>query len=1109
MTRLIDDILKPLGGAVLGGVETVGSLMDLPASSVRDLLALRNPLDQWIHPFTPEKRTSGRELLERWDLLGRNRPGLDMGDVLGFGVEVLLDPLVPLSIGKLTKVGERLARQGAPKETIDLGLALLAGKAKDLPPAEAAKLARDTLLRQPVMGSSPARAIEEIAQGERAILKYGPWEIGTGKKAADVVDKLVYGDYSPLRPLRKLFDHRVKGALEGDIQRVLDVAYSEREDLLGWARSQFLKLDETRRNLSEVLKDVVDYADGIGEPGGFLDTFAREIIENRYSDKAINEFAQSTLRAIKDPARVNEVATHVLRYADMVERTTDAVWRMSELMGIPVKKYKDLWINFVPRRKAGIPGAYKILAARRDLLRDIPGGSQSIQRISTDPLYTSILTRPKKMRDELFLGLLKARGLPTQGVKGWDRRIARELLARDLKLDVVADDFIMARTGKNTWTNNLSRAAKMARQRGEQMEIAYGSLLRKYHPKIKKAKSEIQFRLPKDAGYGGMRVDVPSYKHLQYAARELGVPNWHVLRRKMDMDRMVRYFGRLPEETLKTGLFDRDLVGTLAEYTEAMIRHQAGALAVIDLATDKRLVRKGRAGVALDTLLDEMGLSRQAIQAVARKFGVPEEQLGELKVHPRVAKAMGRLYKLHTDSRGVGKFRQTWRNVTRFVQQNLTLPFLGYHNRNLAGGLLQNVAGGAFSVRGVTKSLDLWKLRSGPMWDELHRFGVVRPGQSRMIDPVVDAARSRNPLRAFEEQPAGGASLKEALRELVTPAGLKGVVEEQLSPVAELLPERLRKRVGLKGVTEVEPSAITKAGSAVNDFVEFVLRASGYITLRDKGFSPAQAAEKVKQLQFDYREMSPFVRDTLRDWFMFTNFATKNLALQAKLLLSEPGGVTAQTIRGLNRLSEAAAGDYVPPWLRERTLLTSFEGDKPGDRRFLWATNLLPVQEALGRFAVGPDLPGTMFRTLEKHAAQLNPLPLTLVESLTGRQAWSGRGLWELGADITGSPIMDLALYKTPWSRFIATARMLTDPETNLPEKVAAATMGSVHVSNVPVERTKLFEAKQLLEEQLRHTGKVRELPLIYKPKTVEGDPETDRLMDLYRAINSMIRQTQ
>ncbi len=1108
MPSLVDNVLKPLGSAVLGGVEGVGALLDLPASSLRDIATLRNPLDQWIHPFDPSRRTGGREMLEELGLLGRNRPGLDFGDVLGFGAEVLLDPLLPLSIGKLTKVGEGIAKSGAPMLSKEL-VADLLGRTGKTNPDGAARLARDILMQQPVMGSSPARAIEEIARGQRALIQYGPWKLGTGKRAAELADKLVYGQYSPLRPVRKLFDHRVKGALEGDIQRTLDVAHSERTDLLGWARSQFLKLDEARQRLGETLKDIVEYDRGIEQAGGFLDELARATIESGMDQQRLKQIAHDTLKAVRDPSRVNEVATHVLSYADQVQKTIDNVFTMSETLGIPVKRLKDLWIDYVPRRKAGIPGAYKIMAARRDLLRHIPGGTQALQRVSVDPLYTGILTLPKKERDKLFLEVLKQRGLPTKGVKGWNRKIARSLLAQDLNLSVVPDDFVMARVGKNSWTSDLARAKRIAAKKGKDIEVAKGSLLRQQGAVARKAKGHVQMRLPKDVQFSGIKVKPPPNAELQEIAKQLGEANWASVRRMSDMDKMVRYFGRLPQDTLKTGLFDRDLVGTLADYTEAMIRHQAGALAVIDLATDRRLVRRGRAGVAIDTLLDDLGLSREAIQAVARKYGVPEEQLSELKVHPRVAKAMGRLYKLHTDSRGVGQFRRTMRNVVRFMQQNLTLPFLGFHNRNLNGGMMQNIAGGAFSPKGVSEALKLWKTRSGSMWHELTRFGVVRPGQSRMIDPLTHTASKANPLLAFEEEAAGRVGLKDALKELVTPQGIKGVVQEQLSPVAELIPQKLRKRVGLKGVEETPPSAITKAGSAVNDFVEFVLRASGYITLRNKGFSPMQAAEKIKELQFDYREMSPFVRDTLRDWFMFTNFATKNLALQAKLLLSEPGGITAQTIRGLNRLSDSASEGYVPPWLRERTLLTSFEGDKPGDRRFLWATNLLPVQEALNRFAIGPDLPGTLFRTLEKHAAQLNPVPLTLIESLTGRQAWSGRGLWELGADITGSPIMDLALFKTPWSRFIATTKMLTNPETTLPEKAAAMTLGSVHVSNVPVERTKLFEAKQLLEEQLRHTGKVRELPLVYKPKKVESDPETEQLLELYRAVNAMIRQTK
>lgn len=82
-----------------------GNALDLPGSSVRDLLTGNNPFDQWLTPFSDQNRATGRDVLA--PLLGANEetgmagwldnPMEGLKDVAGFGAEVLLDPtnLIP------------------------------------------------------------------------------------------------------------------------------------------------------------------------------------------------------------------------------------------------------------------------------------------------------------------------------------------------------------------------------------------------------------------------------------------------------------------------------------------------------------------------------------------------------------------------------------------------------------------------------------------------------------------------------------------------------------------------------------------------------------------------------------------------------------------------------------------------------------------------------------------------------------------------------------------------------------------------------------------------------------------------------------------------------
>ena len=106
-------MLQRLGSASLSGVAGLGNILDLPGSSIRDLLALKNPLDQWL-PWMwarSEGRTSGRDLARQFGLAGKEDTyGNWWG---GLAVELLTDPLTYTGIGALTKAGKATQAAGA------------------------------------------------------------------------------------------------------------------------------------------------------------------------------------------------------------------------------------------------------------------------------------------------------------------------------------------------------------------------------------------------------------------------------------------------------------------------------------------------------------------------------------------------------------------------------------------------------------------------------------------------------------------------------------------------------------------------------------------------------------------------------------------------------------------------------------------------------------------------------------------------------------------------------------------------------------------------------------------------------------------------------------
>jgi hypothetical protein len=91
---------------LLDALMTAGAVADTPGSLVRNSLAGRNPFQGL---FSPEERTSGRDLTDLWGLTdSANDPDkwFEPGDLAGFGVGAALDPLNWGGLGLLGKTAK-------------------------------------------------------------------------------------------------------------------------------------------------------------------------------------------------------------------------------------------------------------------------------------------------------------------------------------------------------------------------------------------------------------------------------------------------------------------------------------------------------------------------------------------------------------------------------------------------------------------------------------------------------------------------------------------------------------------------------------------------------------------------------------------------------------------------------------------------------------------------------------------------------------------------------------------------------------------------------------------------------------------------------------------
>lgn len=230
-----ESLLAQASNIGMGSLEMAAGVLDTPGSSVRALLAgdlgaAASGVTNW------DDRISGRDLLEAWNLVGKNKEGFGgsggwgdidwgdaAGDIAGFLTEVVTDPLTYTGIGALTKAGQaaKVAGKGTrgfipsirsgERSLVSLGLPLTNLEAHFTGPA-AAKTGE-------VLGglaSSPARAADlslGVLGYDRPLARAGDW---TKRATAAILDPRARGKMGAAEQsfARSLSDFRSASEME-------------------------------------------------------------------------------------------------------------------------------------------------------------------------------------------------------------------------------------------------------------------------------------------------------------------------------------------------------------------------------------------------------------------------------------------------------------------------------------------------------------------------------------------------------------------------------------------------------------------------------------------------------------------------------------------------------------------------------------------------------------------------------------------------------------------------------------------------------------------------------------------------------------------------------
>lgn len=331
---------------------------------------------------------------------------------------------------------------------------------------------------------------------------------------------------------------------------------------------------------------------------------------------------------------------------------------------------------------------------------------------------------------------------------------------------------------------------------------------------------------------------------------------------------------QLPDEALSRGLFNMDLVGNVKHRELDSVRNIASAKTAMSAIGRgfakpiKDIMADGQRAVSLPDFLDSMRLSatdpqgfKAAHLQAAQMLGISPQDFDKFKDYGLpmdVAKDLGRIGKAWSTPEGLAPVVQAWDNAVNWFKRNLTVPFPGFHVRNLMSGIFNMWRDGDGAMGAI----------SGPAGDAM--MGLLR---GREI-PAEVAAKL---YPGMSQQAASDAVLKELVggklafvrsgqaSDRVTKGVGRGVMAEELPKTFQAQPRSAAADIGDFASTfkpkagersynplNTETFVPTIAGEKVGNAVEDWIRGTHYISKRLAGESPEAAMESVLKYQVDY-----------------------------------------------------------------------------------------------------------------------------------------------------------------------------------------------------------------------------------------------------------------
>lgn len=1031
--------------STISGLAAAGNVLDLAGSTARDLLAGENPLDQYLTPTSSENRISGRDLLKKWNLVGRNKPGLDVGDVLGFGAEVAADPLTYMTFGAsaLSKAGKTAKAAGLASDLPRVATELLGRR---VGPREAKFVLNVQNLieaenRYSAAAGRPLNALQKFltAGGSTADLNrnlggnfslsipftdaMSAMSLPGGQALArgmDTVGNAIrYGQYSPIRPLAALLDKRNMGALAAESQQ----------------RFARLSGDLTKRE-AEAKQSVARIATQIEQSGMFdVDRIARETnvplhtaAQNVLSrQQAILDYVE---RGVPLPADLAFTQQHL----DQMRTTLDNLPAFETSMGLDSKVLNDAFTKYFPRQPImlGDGGARANARAFRTTsphqqtrqLTGHPGGTNALQQMSLDHFFQPYRENAAQ------------RALGTKG-----RLLPNELadLQNHIQLNYV-----------DTGLLQLPADPAEARQALRHLATTFGTLSPDH---VTRGIPMFEPNLLK-----------PYLSRIEHSARATGV----VGMTQQLMADVADPLGALDPAPSIADVISR-MPGIDAEkYAERVI-------AMLDQRDFG-----GGPGAASKILaaLRAANPDAPAVHAL-RSFLIPQQ----------VGRDIERVVRGFTAPEEASRFAEYIDRFTSLWKMGQTSLWPAFHFRNFVSGMYQNFIGEALSFDSLLDA------------HHIQRRGSVIQGLAAKVPMFRGMTDEQATQRLRELMFAHDIS---GYRQGLTSETLGDAVGSPFGGIPGADPIFRAPHAGTTLRQRLNPlrsSAITggedvfageRIGRDLAKYVEGLNRGTAFIELLKRGVDPGEAAGRTLALQVDYRNLSKFEKTYMRRAVPFYAFSRGVLPFTVEELISKPGGRLGRTIMTASKLHNQ--DEYTPDYVAD-TASVKLATLPDGSKRFLTGFGLMFEDPAQLNPLSSSGVRGTLLEALSR----TNPLIKGPLEWATGqtffqRSGPGGRPLEDLDPTLgrtvanvrqlmtgqetqrarpLGGPALEWLVSQSPLSRGATTLRQLTDPrKLNAPGGLALNLLTGARVADISPAAQEAMLREQAYEQMKQMGGR-------------------------------------